>query len=366
MKQLLIFSTFLFYSLTAQACGNEYGYDLDGKRVFTRYFYLSKSHRHFNRSQLTNRLHELRAKNSNDFKDQSNIALYLMKLGHADSALMILKPLIEKHPNEYTLNSNIGTAYELTGDLDNALKYISKGYEINPDSHLKSEWIHIRILEAKIKERGHRGWIRKNPIVPVQELIEKMGDLRKYRHRENPLAYQIKTRVPFTPAPNAVIANLLETLAQFNEEHGTYENALLSYAYALEFHQPSRSYHHFINEKINALNETRRASGVKELPYEFKRMMNRADLDPIFLIGGVKKFAESQHQLDSLHLAYSDSLEHLQHQLDSAKVQQQTLDENEEAQNEDKSEDSSVLYMILLGLGGIIVGAVAVFAIKKK
>ncbi len=48
------------------------------------------------------------------------------------------------------LRRNLGTVYELLGENENALLWIKKAVAIDPASHGNSEWIHVRILEAKI------------------------------------------------------------------------------------------------------------------------------------------------------------------------------------------------------------------------
>lgn len=56
----------------------------------------------------------------------------------------------KKTPGLYATASNLGTAYELLGDNVNALKWIEKAIEINPNSHHHSEWIHVNILKIKL------------------------------------------------------------------------------------------------------------------------------------------------------------------------------------------------------------------------
>lgn len=130
--------------------------------IFTNFFYLSKKHRTFDTEHIKERLAITEAKPNakTNFKIQSNIASYHIKLGEVKKALQILKPLSDNYPNEYTISANLGTAYELEGQLNKALRLIKNGYQINSESHFGSEWIHIKILEAKIKERSNPGWLK--------------------------------------------------------------------------------------------------------------------------------------------------------------------------------------------------------------
>ena len=363
MKQLTLIAA-LFLSMSSFACGNEYGHSLDGERVFTPYFYLSKNYRTFDKSRIRKRITELRNEpDQSSFKTQSDIALNLMKLGYADSALMILEPLIKKHPTEYVINANLGTAYELSGKLELALKYISEGYRLNPSSHLGSEWIHIKILEAKIKDKQQPGWIKNNPIVSVEDLHKSVGPSRRHRHRLNHLQLQIRTRVPFTPTPNKVIANLLRTLAEYSVKYDSYENALLAYTYLMEFDPSSKRR---VSIEVQALNEKRRESGIHELPFMFKRLMERSEIDPELLLLSIDGVASELNEEHEHQLAYMDSLDHLEAAIDSLEVLNSFTDGGQTSVKTTSS-SSGVSLSIIIGLLGLVLGiGGATFFLKRK
>jgi hypothetical protein len=46
--------------------------------------------------------------------------------------------------------ANLGTALELLGNKEEALHWIREGIRRNPQSHEGTEWLHAKILEAKI------------------------------------------------------------------------------------------------------------------------------------------------------------------------------------------------------------------------
>ena len=83
---------------------------------------------HFDTKRIQTRLNKLAQITKTGeatFKTWSDISVNLMKLGKIDSAIHILIPLVEKHPDEYNLLSNLGTCYELNGNLTKALEYLS-------------------------------------------------------------------------------------------------------------------------------------------------------------------------------------------------------------------------------------------------
>lgn len=370
MKKLLTLLITLSILQTVYPCGNEYGYALDGTRIYTRYFFLSERMLHFDTTRINTRLEKLYKKTENgsaNYKDWSDIAANLMRIGKADSGIKILIPLLKEHPNEYNLIANLGTCYELTGQLDSALKYISKGYDINPKSHNGSEWIHIKILEAKIKEKRNPGWMKSNPVITLEELLERVPNEPKHlksRKINRDFFYQIRTRVRFTPAPNRTIANLLTTLGEYNQEVGTYENALLAYTYALIF-EASDYLDRKIKAKIKTLNQQRdKQPKITELPDMFIKMMKRSELDPEILLLGIDDFAE---QLDSVHLvevAQKDTLSILKLHKDS--LENVLANEAKKQQHQLAEEESKKYIYLAIGLLIGLVVAIVLWRMKKN
>jgi hypothetical protein len=84
-----------------------------------------------------------------DFKLLSDYAWMLAKRGEFSTAKLILEDLYKKYPNEYNINANLGTVYELLGNNVKALSFIQKAIAIDKHSHHGSEWIHENILLKK-------------------------------------------------------------------------------------------------------------------------------------------------------------------------------------------------------------------------
>jgi hypothetical protein len=79
----------------------------------------------------------------------SDAAVQTLLRGDAGKAVERLKDIDFDYPGRYFIAANLGTAYELAGDDENALKWILEGIKCNPQSHMRTEWLHARILEAK-------------------------------------------------------------------------------------------------------------------------------------------------------------------------------------------------------------------------
>ena len=137
----------------------------------------------------------------------SDYAVYLMKAGRVDESLAILKELNKSLPQEYQIAANLGTAYELNGELDSALFYIKRGIEINPDAHAGSEWIHIQVLETKMKQ------IKNPDFLDFTSVLELSLEQKKDSATRAQLEIQIRERFPFSPGPDQIMASLMIDLA---------------------------------------------------------------------------------------------------------------------------------------------------------
>jgi tetratricopeptide (TPR) repeat protein len=310
MKHILT-SIFLTFATILLGCGNEYGMTLSGERLHTPIFYLSDRYRQFDASEIRIELNAALAKrstNDSDFKNESNIALYHMKLGKVEKAIEILEPLAEQYPDEYIIVANLGTAYELNGQFDKALECIKKGYAMNPNSHYGSEWIHIKILEAKIRHGANSNWFRRNPIITVEELHEAQS--QSSIHYRNQLAIQIRTRVPFTPAPNPVIANLLRTYAAYCEKYSSYENALMARIYVLEFENVGITLIRDRDALARLLDSIKNRSDTRaSLSPIFIDLLETGAIDPNLLLFAVDTVALQLEEADIVQFKRIDSLQ---------------------------------------------------------
>ncbi|GAA4056632.1 tetratricopeptide repeat protein [Flavobacterium chungnamense] len=174
---------------------------------------------------------------------------------------------IEKiKPNRYSTASNIGTIYELLGKNKEALNWINKSIQINPKSHKGSEWIHSKILEAKI--RGEK-YITSNFLINLDSDNDRtLAQLSKSKRKEliNALYYQLNERVSFIKDKDKIIAQLLFDLANLLVIDGNSSDAVIIYIKAEKYgYSPEKIHNKIINtswkstvsiNKKNKSNET--------------------------------------------------------------------------------------------------------------
>lgn len=175
----------------------------------------------------------LRASNS---VDENSIAVALIHLGRTNEALKILKKLERTAPGSYYVAGNLGTAYELLGNNEQAYKWIAESLKRNPNSHFGTEWLHLKILKAKQAIRHDPEWIDKNSVLGIDwELTSgdlskvQVSDDRKIIHTADAvrkaIEYQLHERTEFVKPPDPTVASLLYDLSHLvrhsrSAEHG--------------------------------------------------------------------------------------------------------------------------------------------------
>ena len=251
-----------------KCCYNEYRALLNGKIVYKeainpdaapRARFDSKHEKDF----LRERIKELDSiyKLTHSIKDYSDLGTLLAYNGQLLKAKRIFQDIESKSPGLYQTAANLGTTYELLGQNDSALLWISKAIKINPDSHEGSEWIHLKILEAKIKAKGDSKYLWTYDILSLD-----FGDGKVPKAPPNidlikvckDLSHQLEERMAFVKPKDPIVAQLLFNL-------GNAEAIIVDLKSALQIYKAASEYGY-----SSELFKTRRAY--------FTRLQSKADL----------------------------------------------------------------------------------------
>ena len=228
---------------------------------------------------------------SGDFRDEANYAVALMRTGEAAKAREILEHLVKEHAEEYVLAANLGTAYELTGDNEQALAWIRKGIALNPNAHNGTERLHVKILQAKIAAEKDPEWFAKNsvlklnfgsdpiPVTPGELERDDDGRPLTLEAIRKGLEYQLHERLFYVKPQDHAVASLLLTLANILYLDGAREESFHVLQLAGEYHpegvQP-------LAAKLTAINPYNRGFNVTppgapiDAPDPLNKMFRRA------------------------------------------------------------------------------------------
>lgn len=173
----------------------------------------------------------------------------LIVQGKYDEALKLYLEIEKIKPNRYSTASNIGTLYELMGENQKAYEWIKKSIEINPESHDGSEWLHLKILEAKIQKlQNPSGQFFINTNFGTEIIPKTKLEYKKLEQLRNALYFQLNERVSFIKTKDKIISILLFEL-------GNITNVMSEYNYkdASEIYLLSKQYGYkdeLLNERL--------------------------------------------------------------------------------------------------------------------
>ncbi len=80
-------------------------------------------------------------------------AIYV-RLGEPGKAVSLLRPAQRAHPNHFAIAANLGTAWQLHGDLEQAALALRQAVRLAPGKHQKAEKYHLKLVELRRRERG--------------------------------------------------------------------------------------------------------------------------------------------------------------------------------------------------------------------
>jgi len=78
-------------------------------------------------------------------------ALHL-RLGATDAALAVLRAAHRDHPDHFAVAANLGTAYQLRGDLEQAILTLQTAVRLAPPKLKKAEELHLRLVRLRRNE----------------------------------------------------------------------------------------------------------------------------------------------------------------------------------------------------------------------
>lgn len=195
---------------------------------------------------------EASLRGATNFNDRSDYSVALMYLGRSPEAVELLQQLEKEKSGQYFIAANLGTAYELSGDNEDALRWINEGIRRNPDSHEGTEWLHAKILEAKIAQQKDPNYFKKHSVLELQpqtlgeDLSIGQQNISRKKLAEA-IQYQLAERLQFVKPPDPAVASLLFDYAAIEAVSTTLESAKSILEMAMEYGYPSDKVQPLVN-----------------------------------------------------------------------------------------------------------------------
>jgi tetratricopeptide (TPR) repeat protein len=163
--------------------------------------------------------------------------------GNYDAAIRKLLALEGIHPGRQATAGALGTAYERAGDYESALRWINTAIDRDPQTRAGTEWLHARILQARMDLNTDPDRLTRSPIVPLSEAglpLDGNAYLPCARALSaddlmDALYYQLAEQMLFIKPEDPVVADLLHSFARLEETVSHPEAASAFRALAREY-----------------------------------------------------------------------------------------------------------------------------------
>ncbi len=127
---------------------------------------------HPGREDYLKKVEQLRGKAKLSIQDQANLGAYLIRLRKTnpngrdyEEALQVLERARREAPRDFHVLANLGTVYQITGQLDAALSCLQEAYQLAPESARVYERYHMQLVQRRLRERLRMG------VTPLDELF---------------------------------------------------------------------------------------------------------------------------------------------------------------------------------------------------
>lgn len=196
-------------------------------------------------------------KATRDVDYYSDYGLIKVAQGKYKEAKEIYLEIETLKPGRFETAANLGTVYELLGEYRNALRWIKTAIKIEPLSHVDSEWLHVKILEARI--HGSDAYIASDFLLNTSfgdDTIPKT-DLNQSQllKLKSELFYQLNEQLTYHKDKDKVLAHLLfdlgNALLALNRVHAAVEVYEMANAYGYANYLFDIRYQYAKNLKAN-------------------------------------------------------------------------------------------------------------------
>lgn len=217
---------------SSNACINIYAVDSSGQSHFITHRFFSNIS--FNQKVIAERLKGLQVQFGKKNYSKENISdygAYLLMAGKTEEGLTLFRALSTKYPDVYAINANTAVAYELAGNIDSAYYWEKRAIAIDPKAHQQSEWLHLKILEAKLQLAKDPDWCLANTVTNIDELFDKEPANRD--EFLEAFGHQLSERLPFTYGEDRAFGKMLYEFGNAYQTASIYRSY---YCYAMAKH----------------------------------------------------------------------------------------------------------------------------------
>lgn len=159
----------------------------------------------------------LDAKQSPTADDIADLGAILIRLGDIDRAIDVLRRGEREHPDHFAIAANLGTAWQLKGNLPAAVESLRQAVRLAPEKHRGAERLHLKLVESRRQANAARPGL--DPLFDVRYFTpasDAMPDAerKKLTPRDVALAQRLALSLP---ADGSLLWQLAEMAASFGD-----------------------------------------------------------------------------------------------------------------------------------------------------
>jgi tetratricopeptide (TPR) repeat protein len=152
-------------------------------------------------------------------ENSNDLGVARLLTGKLDEAIALFRETEQKYPGNARVAANLGTALEFKGANEEALTWIREGVKRDATEHQGSEWLHARILDAKIALAKDPEWLGKNHVLDLdfgkgeipaapEILPVEQGRIKGAQQLLDQIKYQLDERTKFVKPPDPIVGDL--------------------------------------------------------------------------------------------------------------------------------------------------------------
>jgi hypothetical protein len=84
--------------------------------------------------------------------DLADLGAIYVRLGEVGKAVALLRTAQREHPNHYRIVANLGTAWQLHGDLEQAALALQQAVRLAPGKYQKAEEYHLKLVQLRMRK----------------------------------------------------------------------------------------------------------------------------------------------------------------------------------------------------------------------
>ena len=103
------------------------------------------------------KLEKKRQQNKLNANEAADLGALHIRLGRTDKAIEVLEQASRQHPKHFKIAANLGTAWQLQGELQRALGYLQTAVSLAPKDKKEMETHHLKLVLLRLREKADAG-----------------------------------------------------------------------------------------------------------------------------------------------------------------------------------------------------------------